>query len=173
MKNGMRAFAVLLVMVGTFHLFVGGFSRQPFLLLSIALKDSLPSVYVSAAIAIICLKYIFPLGMIIGSCALFSLKKWGVLMLMVNSILGIVATLSLGIMAVENTGSWIQSFEIRTELAVVYISWSIISYLFSIWCFVAICVLIINGLRNTKIKPNHGLESTSAPPAAGTLETHP
>jgi len=29
------------------------------------------------------------------------------------------------------------------------------------------------GIWSDKLNPNHGLESTSAPPAAGTLETHP
>ena len=32
---------------------------------------------------------------------------------------------------------------------------------------------IDNRANHQKIIPNHGLESTSAPPAAGTLETHP
>ena len=38
-------------------------------------------------------------------------------------------------------------------------------------------VNVLNGCENDgaeiKCSSNHGLESTSAPPAAGTLETHP
>jgi len=147
MKIVVRLVAVVILVIGLFHLAMGWLPRTAFSLLEFSVSDSLPIVFLLLGLSLISLRFILPFGLICGGTGLLFLKRWARIVLLVVAVSGLVATLFIGSVGENQSGSWFKPFDLKTESLEINIFLSGASYLFAMWCVLIIVTLLIPHVR--------------------------